>query len=332
MKKESRKFLLFILTYVFVIYGQPIYSQERSDVKLVTYVPDLDFSNSISILSLSSDYTVRHHPTKKDIRNCKKYLKLINREPTQKNHANFYALACSLWEVNKLQEAEKLFLKIITSKEPYYETTYYHASDISGNESGNNYGYGSFTSNYKNGACCYLAKIYIQEKKFDEALKYLNLADKKYTISYNSGTVLQWYQREIKGLYCLCYEGLGKNDHIINIGLSDYFDHNNGVLIRAIKRVYTQKEINDYLRDAENSIVCKIDEFQSSSFITTDYGKKNETTTEIRYTSGTARMTLFGKEVTLPIPDLVNGEIITKEHFVKNFKESAFVKALTTEN
>lgn len=110
--------------------------------------------------------------------------------------------------------------------------------------------------------------------------------------------------------------------------LPQYSNHSNGPLTRALKKVYTQTEINEYLKVAENSIVCVVDTFQSSSFITHNYGEKNETTIEIKYTSGTATMSLFGRQVTLPRPNLENGESVTREYFVKEFKESGFYNSL----
>src|SRR5215216_2160517 len=57
---------------------------------------------------------------------------LIDSEPTGQNHKTYYLLACSLWELNKIDDAQKMFLKIIGSTQPWYESTYYHSSDIPG--------------------------------------------------------------------------------------------------------------------------------------------------------------------------------------------------------
>lgn len=110
--------------------------------------------------------------------------------------------------------------------------------------------------------------------------------------------------------------------------LPQYSIHSDGILISTLKKVHSQTEINEYLKIAENSIVCVVDTFQSLSFITENYGEKNESTTEIKYTSGTATMTLFGRLVTLPASNLENGEKVSRDLFVKEFKESGFYTAL----
>jgi hypothetical protein len=328
MKKNDRHTKYFLLTMTFVFVGQICFSQDTTSLKLqidTTWnFPTLSFSMS----RISSDYSIFHNPSKEDSIFCKKYSKLITAEPTKKNHSNYHSLACSLWQLGRLTEAENMFLKIMASNEQYYVGTYYNSSDIPGDTTTNIYGYGSYTSNYKNYACRKLTKIYIEEKKFAKALKYIEYADKKYIVEQNCGTGYMWYREEIDGLYSLSYEGLGMYDSVINMFLPEYSNHSNGTLTRALKKVYLQTEINEYLKVAENSIVCVVDTFQSSSFITRNYGEKNEITTEIKYTSGTATMTLFGREVILPRPNLENGESVTREFFVKEFKESGFYAAL----
>ena len=318
----------FLLTLTFVLVGQICFSQDTSRLKF-QFDSTWDFSPIlITSSSISSDYSISHYPTKEDSIFCKKNSKLINAEPTKRNHINYHSLACSLWQLGRLTEAESMFLKIIASKEPYYVGTYYNSSDIPGDTSTNSYGYGSYTFNYKNRASRYLSKIYIEEKKFDQALKYIQYVDKKYTVEYSCGTGYMWYRGEIDGLYGLAYEGLGMFDSIINMFLPQYSIHSDGILISTLKKVHSQTEINEYLKIAENSIVCVVDSFQSSSFITENYGEKNESTTEIKYTSGTATMTLFGRLVTLPAPNLENGEKVSRDLFVKEFKESGFYTAL----
>jgi hypothetical protein len=325
MKKNDRHKKYFLLTLNFVLVGQICFSQDTTNLKLQI---DTTWNFPTISLSISSDYSISHYPSKEDSTFCRKHSKLITAEPTKKNQADFYSLACSLWQLGRLTEAENMFLKIIASKESYYIGTYYNPSDIPGDTTTNIYGYGSYTSNYKNYACRYLTKIYIEEKKFEQALKYIQYADKKYVVEQNCGTGYMWYRGEIDGLYSLAYEGLGMYDSIINMFLPQYSNHSNGILTRALKKVYSQTEINEYLKIAENSIVCVVDTFQSSSFITHNYGEKNETTTEIKYTSGTATMSLFGRQVTLATPQLENGEKVSRELFVKEFKDSGFYNAL----
>ncbi len=328
MNRINRHTKYFLLTLTFVFVGQICFSQDTSSLKFqidTTWnFPTVSFSMS----SISSDYSISHYPTKEDSLFCKKYSKLITAEPTKENHSDYHSLACSLWQLGRLTEAENMFLKIIASNEPYYVEAYYNASDISGDATIKTYGYGSYTSNYKNYACRYLTKIYIEEKKFDQALKYIEYDDKKYLAEQNCGTGYMWYRGEIEGLYGLAYEGLGMNDSIINMFLPQYSNHSNRTLIRALKRVYTPTEINEYLKMAENSIVCVAYTFQSSSFIIQNYGEKNEIASELKYTSGTATMYLFGRQITLAPPALEDEEKVSKELFVKEFKESGFYTAL----
>jgi hypothetical protein len=323
----------FILIAVLLISRHTAYTQDTSGIHLTidtafTWVFPT-YSIVASPYAAISDYSISHNPSKEDTIIFKKYKKLINAQPNKKNHSDYYSLACSLWELNRVDESEKMFLKMIASKEPYYEDTYYHSSDIPGDTTTNTYGYGSFTSNYKNSASRYLTRIYLEQKKFDQALLYLDLSEKKYKVSYNCGTGYRWHWEEISGLYGLCYEGLQKYDSIINMFLNDYQDWDNRILIRSLKKVYSQAEINKYLIDAENSVIFTLDSFPSSSFIINNYGEVNETTTEIKYLSGTASMMLFNKQVMLPRPNLKDGEKVSRELFIKNFKESGLYSELS---
>jgi hypothetical protein len=253
---------------------------------------------------------------------------LINSEPTLQNHEAYYLLACSLWELNKIDDSKKMFLKIIGSTQAYYADTYYHSSDIPGDTTINTYGYGSFTSNYKNSAGIYLTQIYIEQKKFDSAYAYLNDAVNKYKVTFTCGTGYHWQQDNYRYLYGLCFEGLGKEKELFDLLLPYCFDWRNEIVIRAIKRKYSKAEIEKYLTDAVNSIKCKVDKKQSSSFITSNYRQKNEKTKEIKYYSGTGTINLFGKIIDLPTPDLENGQRLTRQYYVKLFKESSFYSGL----
>jgi len=307
-----------ILTILLVVLGKHSFSQDTSkfNVGLITILENFPIETSIY-----------HFPKNEDSIICDKYFNLISSEPTEENYSNFYALACSLWELSMLPQAEKMFLKIISSKAPYYENTYYNSSDIPGDTTTNTYGYGSFTFNFKNFSSRYLTKIYIEKQEFEKALKYIEFADKKYIVTYNCGTGHRSYRREIEGLYCSCYEGLGKYDSIINMFLPDYSKWNKQ-LIRAIKNVYTDSQINSNLIIAQKSIVFLVDTFQSSTYTTYNFGKKDEYIIETKYTSGKASVILFGREIGLWPPTLENGEIVTKELFLKEFKESYFYRAL----
>ncbi len=328
MKKDWKQIKYFFLTLTLLHVKQICLSQDTTNTRIkfdtTWYSPTI----TAPVFSKISDYSISHYPSKEDSILCKKYSKLISGRPTKWNHSNYYNLACSLWQLEKLTESEKMFLTIMNSEEPYYVGPYYYSSDIPGDTTTNIYGYSSYTTNYKNNACIYLAKIFIEQKKFEQALKYVQRADKKYIVKHTCGTGRMWYRREIDGLYAIAYGGLRMNDSILNLLLPNYSNHSNGVLTNTIKKIYSQTQINDHSKIAENSIVCVVDTFQSSTFLTYNFREKNEETMEIKYTSGTATMNLFGIQVELPRPSLKNGEIVTREHFVNEFKESGFYIAL----
>jgi len=253
---------------------------------------------------------------------------LINQSPTEKNYEAYHQLACSLWDLERTKEAEKMFLNIVRSQAKYYTDTYYHSSDVPGDTTTNTYGYGSFTSNYKNSACVYLCMIYIEQKKFDRALAYLNDAVDKYKATYTCGTGYEWQQGRYRCLYSHCYAGLKRYKELLNLLIPyciEGFDEN---LVKAIRNLYSEKAIQAALTRAENNVKCELDTFPSFSYQTSDRGIENEKTDTIIYYSGTATINIFGKDVELPSPLLENNERVTKDYFEKAFKESSFYRTL----
>jgi hypothetical protein len=317
MNKNSR---LFLFVCSCLTFQQIAVAQDTSSrvITLDVYTPPdftaLSYSCVISASSLSSYYNINHNPSEEDSATCKKYSKLITALPTQKNHKHYFDVACSLWEMNRISEAKKMFLSIIDSEAAYYTGTYHSGSDIPGDTTTNVYGYGSFTSNYKNYACRYLSKIYIEEKNFGEALKYIQYADKKYPVHYTCGTGHMWYEGELLGLYGRSYEGLEMYDSIINTFLPLGLYEQHPMLIDAIKKKYSQQEINAQLSEAEKSIVYTEESYVSDGII---------------YTNGSATMTLFGTPVTLWQPQLTMDKDSAKEIYAKSFRESVLYKVLT---
>jgi tetratricopeptide (TPR) repeat protein len=265
---------------------------------------------------------IYHAPDKKDEQLYKSHKSLIGQKPTAKNHELYYSLACSLWELNKIAEAEKMFLTIVNSKEKYYTSTYYHSSDIPGKKIKNIYGYGSFTSNYKNHAAIYLTKIYLQQKKFDIALQFLEDAVKKYKVTFSCGIGFRRQQDEYDFLFASCYEGLARHKDVIELLLPSCLDRNDDIIIAAIKKIYSEKEIQESLRKAETSIQCSLDTFPSFAYRTTYSETKKEKIDKLRYFSGKATIILFDRRINMPVPELENGEQLTREMFVKLFKET----------
>jgi tetratricopeptide (TPR) repeat protein len=275
----------------------------------------------------SFDY-LYHYPDKKDELRYKKYKHLIGQQPTSKNYELYYSLTCSLWDLEKTQEAENMFLTILNSNEKYYLSTYYHSSDIPGDTTTNIYGYGSFTSNYKNYSAIYLTKIYLEQKKFDKALQYLEEAVKKHKVTYNCGTGYQRQQDEYDFLYASCYLGLQRHKEVIDLLLPACLERNDTILVSAIRNTYSDNDIQEYLDKAEISITCSLDTFPSYAYQTTYGDNKKELTDTLEYYSGSATILLFDKQVIMPVPSLENKQRLTREMFLTLFKESDFYDKL----
>jgi hypothetical protein len=201
--------LLYLTALLFFTINSAL-SQDTVKYSLDTLVTLVSVSYSDS--SIGANYSIHHWPTNDDSLAYHKHKKIITSDPSENNYEDYYSLACSLWELGKLTESKKMFLKIVNSKKPFYTDTYHGLSDIPGDTTINRYGYGSYTFNYKNHACIYLTKIDLERKQYKPALEFLELADKKYLVEQNCGTGYNWYRGEIEGLYRLCYSGLGKNE------------------------------------------------------------------------------------------------------------------------
>lgn len=298
-----------------------------------TYTIDTSFFTKYSSINFQPSFNYIYHlPDKKDRQLFKNYKYLIGQKPTLKNHELYYSLACSLWELEKIAEAEKMFLTIVNSAAKYYTGTYYHSSDISGDTTKNIYGYGSFTSNYKNYAAIYLTKIYLEQKKFDKALQFLEDAVKKYAASYTCGTGYNMQKNEYDFLYASCYEGLNRHTEVIDLLLPSCLSRSDEIIIAAIKKTYSNSQIQAYLQKAEASIKCTLDSFPSFRYRTTYNNTNEEKTDTIKYYSGEAVMLLFDREINVPVPNLENGEHLSRDRFIALFKESDFYTRLKEGN
>jgi len=284
--------------------------------------------SSFTISSLSFFNYIYHNPQKKDERNLKRYKRFLSRKPNSKNHNKYYSLASSLWQLNRLAEAENMFVAIVESEDEFYTSSYYYSSDIPGDTTTNIYGYGSFTTNYKNEAAIYLTKIYLEQKQFDKALKYLEDAVNKYPVTYTCGTGSMWQREKYDFLYASCYLGLNRNKELLDLLLPQCLVRSDEMIIKAIKNLYTAAEITGYLNEGENSITCSLNSFPSYTYMTTEISKGVEKTDSIEYYSGSATILLFGRQIDMPVPDLENGEHLTKEHFIKTYKKSDFYRKL----
>lgn len=326
----------FLFSLLFMT-GLKGYSQDTTTTKLYndsTWKISFDSTWLISLTSSVSafssfDFYLNHNPEKKDSRNYRRYKRYLNRKPNSKNNKKYFALAYSLWELGKLTEAEKMFLAIVESEDKFYTSTYYNSSDIPGDTTTNIYGYGSFTSNYKNDAAIYLTKIYLEQKQFDKALKYLEDAENKYPVTYTCGTGYNWQRDKYDFLYASCYLGLNRNKDVIDLLLPKCLERSDEIIIKAIKNAYTEKEIDTYLAEAENSISCTLDTIPSYFYQTTEISKGIERLDSTEYYSGSATILLFGQKLDMQLPSFTEkGDRLTRDWFIKSYKESDFYTRL----
>jgi tetratricopeptide (TPR) repeat protein len=116
---------------------------------------------------------------------------------------------------------------------------------------------------YKNRACKNLAEIYLKEKEFESALKYINLT-KKYPYQHFCGNEYASNDIYVATLYTKNYIGKGNIEKALEYSLPHAF--NNGlasnteildITINLIKSKYTKTEIQTELNKAINSIKIK---------------------------------------------------------------------------
>lgn len=266
-----------------------------------------------------------HMAEKSDRKMYRRHKKLIKKEPDEKNFIKYYNLALSLWNLDSIHGAEKMMLKIESSTLKQYVSTYRLNSDVPGDTTSNNYGYGSCDFSYKNEACLCLARIYLEKKEFEKAYKYAVLADSTYKVAYTCGTGNALYQSELEGLYSACYEGMGKYRDMFKILMPYWYSYNPN-LTAAIKKTFKEDEIKKYLDTAKSTLAFKLDTFQSTQYCY--YGKNLEHVDTVTFTSGSATMRLFGYDVTFPAENLKNGEVASKDYFLKFLLHNDFYREL----
>jgi tetratricopeptide (TPR) repeat protein len=246
---------------------------------------------------------------------------LLRTGPTKENHNDYYRLGLTLWELDQLQDAEKIFLKILASKAPWYNFEKYKAAEGL---------YPGFPDDnfYKNQSCNYLAQIYIEQKKFKKALHYIGLAEKTYTYNGRGYPASVIHEGRYRYYYARCYEGLGMKKELLDLLLPHCLDNNYGMLTRAIKEMYTQEQIQMNLTEAENSITCQTDSFLSYTNVSTPKGKDIYAHDTISYYSGTGTIRLFGRTAHFSHPKLGHGERLNRDYFARLFRSTAFYKNL----
>lgn len=314
----------FIFIYLLTS-GLSSYAQDTTQA----YTPEASFFTTATVMRFQPCFNYMHHsPSGKDQDCYRNYKSLLTQQPTLKNCNWYFSLACALWELDKTADAEKMFLTIVHSKEEFYASTYYHSSDIPGDKTKNRYGYGNFTSNYKHYAAIYLTKIYLEQKAFDKALQYLEDAVDKYKVTYSCGTGFHRQQDEYDFLFASCYAGLNRQQEVLDLLLPHCLERRDELIIAAIKNMYSQQEIQENLKNGESSIECSQDSFPSYAYRVTYSDGKKEMTDTIQYFSGTATITLFDKQIDMPVPNIENGERLARDQFIKLFKASDFYTRL----
>lgn len=323
--------LLCLLAGGLSIYGQDSSAVIRTNFKMDSFLLPLSISNVLLNIQPKFNY-LDHSPEREDSLRYEKYRHLIGQLPTPKNYDTYSSLAASLWELRKNQEAERMFLSILRSNLDMYDSTYYHSSDVPGDTVVNSYGYGSYTSSYKNEAAIYMTKICLEQKQYARALQFLEEAVLKYKAYFTCGTGYRSQQNSYNFLYAACYNGLGRYNETIDLLLSTCMEWEDQLIITAIRKTYTPAAIRTELQLAESSIVCSLDSLPSYGYIIMNRGTNEEKIDTVTYYSGSATMRLFGRELQLPVPSLRNGERVEREMFVQYFRESAFFKTLSAED
>jgi tetratricopeptide (TPR) repeat protein len=113
-----------------------------------------------------------------------------------------YNIAYILKEQGKYEDAKRAFKEVLTKN--------YNEQDPSGSGA-----MGEQFALYKHNSCEQLADIYLKEKNFKEAEKYIRLFDKKYPYKHFCGNELGAYQIFKVINYAKLYEGQGQLDKAI---------------------------------------------------------------------------------------------------------------------
>ena len=153
-----------------------------------------------------------------------------------------YNIGYILNEQGKTDEAKTVLKEII-------------ASNYNENDPGGHGLMGSQYALYKHYSCEQLADIYMDEKNYIEAEKYVKLFDKKYPYEHFCGNELKAYQIFKSRSYAKVYDGQGKTDdairqlipHLFYTGLADN-DELIKDLILLLDKKYKGDEIKNELK------------------------------------------------------------------------------------
>lgn len=187
-----------ILLFCIVTVG--LLRQSRlSDIDMQLWESDsnITFSIDSAFQTPTDEDYVRQSFRSSDSLKVISYQGLIGGLPTPINKTIYAELANSLWQINMVDQSERLYLNILSAE--YYA--------LRNHPSGTRYGYGSYTSDERNTAATRLGMIYLHKHEFEKAKQYLDLAVKKYPVSYSCGTGFLSQQGRYEALYRLCDKG-----------------------------------------------------------------------------------------------------------------------------
>jgi tetratricopeptide (TPR) repeat protein len=322
------KSVRFVIMLLCVFYLNSVFAQTEDSIN---YFPRLVMDSNlynfgeytIKLDDLDESESVLYkNPEKEDSLNETLYKELFFHGATKTNYKKFIAVANSLWQLNEIEKAELMYKAVINSNQPFYTNTKY-------NWSGTAYGYGSFTSNYKNEAAIALARINIQKKNYRQALQYVTAAITRYKVYYTCGTGTMMYNNEIKALKSHCYQKLKMVDKGIELLLPYAFEGGHCCLTNLLKQKYSSKKLVAILKAAERTMTFIQNKDSSVTQVTRTGPNDSVVIEETRtYLSATATITLLGKKINIPSPELMDKEVATKEQFVAVFKNSKFYKDL----
>lgn len=270
-----------------------------------------------------------------DSADFEQYCHLQDSLPNDSTYKQYYTLARLLWEMQRTEEAQRMFLNILYSKQIFYTFTYHSGSDIPGDTSSNSYGYGSYSYSYKHDACLYLCRIALEQKQYKQAWQYLQLALKKYPTYYTCGTGYVAQELEYNSLRAYCYEGLGWHKKLLRLAMPNCLTTLQQPLIRYLKQHYSPATLQKELLKAEKSIRLG-KHFEQEVEIWGDIGDSNATHTVTRriYSDANARIRLFGYTINLSSLswfDLQDKEVVTRQHYLRAFRKSSFYRDLVAD-
>lgn len=309
-------FLLVLSCFLFTVSQNPLLAQSSKATDSDKFELPTSFSYWPPSFQ-SVEMIIEKLPKAGDNNLLRKHGSLITSDPDLNNYQSYSYVAEALWRAGRIAAAKSMFEKIEQSKESFYTENSFHPSS-------SQYGYGSYSSNYKNNACFYLMKIFLEEKEYDKALSYLVKADKAYSVGFNCGTGQNAYENRMRNYYAACYRGLGQDEKAIALHLSQIF-YSDDILISLLRKKYSQQEINRQLQQALSTISILRDELPTKLFTKDTEGRDSLVAT---YLSGTSTMQLFGKTVSLPEPDLEDGGTINRNLVIQEFKSSDFYRKL----